>query len=299
MVYFSSSCANTTTIVASLSKVIPQETLQSFGSYPNLLNVTAEMREQFHPIVKLPKRNRLKNWFQQKTRSSRRQSKDYITTTDNDDARRNRRGLMKSYDYVVKDHTMGSSNNKSQLLPTKEEALLFVKTQKQSKIYDVGRYDENRIGMYTSSLFDEKIDENRRTLHVGVDIGGPEGVKVYSFTDGIIHSVGYNEAIGDYGHVIVIEHQLSETSKCWALYGHLDAKSIQGKSPGQKIMKGEVIGRIGNAIENGGWSGYHVHFQLAMHPPKTHDMPGVVSMKDREKALLEYPDPRYVLGELY
>jgi len=310
MVYFSSSCANTTTNVVhdvssnqhnvasslSSSKVIPQETLQSFGSYPNLLNVTSEMRKQFHPIVKLPKRNRLKNWFQQKTRSSRRQSNDFITTTDN--ARRNRRGLMKTYDYIVKDHTMGS-NNKSQLLPTKEEALLFVKTQKQSKIYDVGRYDENRIGMYTSSLFDEKIDENRRTLHVGVDIGGPEGVKVYSFTDGVIHSVGYNEAIGDYGHVIVIEYQISETSRCWALYGHLDARSIQGKSSGQKIKKGEVIGRIGNAIENGGWSGYHVHFQIAMHPPKTHDMPGVVSMKDREKALLEYPDPRYVLGELY
>src|SRR5210317_2117778 len=155
MVYFSSSCANTSTNVhdvssnqhnvassLSSSKVIPQETLQSFGSYPNLLNVTAEMRKQFHPIVKLPKRNRLKNWFQQ-----RRQSNESTTT---DDARRNRRGLMKTYDYIVKDHTKGSSNNKSQLLPTKEEALLFVKTQKQSKIYDVGRYDENRIGMYTS-----------------------------------------------------------------------------------------------------------------------------------------------------
>lgn len=309
MVYFfSSSCANTTTNnvhdvssnqqnvapLASSSKGIPQETLQSFESYPNLLNVTAEMRKQFHPIVKIPKRNRLKNWFQEQTKSSRQQSNDFITTID---AGR-RRGLMKSHDYIVKDHTRGNKN-KSQLLPTKEEALIFTKTQKQYKIYDVGRYDENRIGMYTSSLFDEKLDENRRTLHVGVDIGGPEGVKVYSFTDGVIHSLGYNEAIGDYGHVIVIEYQLSETSRCWALYGHLDARSIQGKSPGQKIRKGEVIGRIGNAIENGGWSGYHVHFQLAMHPPKTHDMPGVVSMKDREKALMEYPDPRYVLGELY
>jgi len=28
-------------------------------------------------------------------------------------------------------------------------------------------------------------------------------------------------------------------------------------------------------------------------------MPGVVSLKDRENALLEYVDPRYVLGELY
>ena len=32
---------------------------------------------------------------------------------------------------------------------------------------------------------------------------------------------------------------------------------------------------------------------------ETHDMPGVVSPVDRDEALLEYIDPRYVLGELY
>jgi len=36
-----------------------------------------------------------------------------------------------------------------------------------------------------------------------------------------------------------------------------------------------------------------------MNPPETHDMPGVVSSMDRDNALLEYIDPRYVLGELY
>ena len=45
--------------------------------------------------------------------------------------------------------------------------------------------------------------------------------------------------------------------------------------------------------------GTHVHFQLAVNPPPTHDMPGVVALSDRDEALLEYVDPRYVLGELY
>lgn len=45
--------------------------------------------------------------------------------------------------------------------------------------------------------------------------------------------------------------------------------------------------------------GTHLHFQLAVHPPKTHDMPGVVTLTSRDEALLEYVDPRYVLGELY
>jgi hypothetical protein len=43
----------------------------------------------------------------------------------------------------------------------------------------------------------------------------------------------------------------------------------------------------------------HVHFQLSIHPPESHDMPGVVSMEDRPRALIHYPDPRQVLGPLY
>ena len=87
--------------------------------------------------------------------------------------------------------------------------------------------------------------------------------------------------------------------RCWVLYGHLDSSSIKGKHAGKKVKKGEVIGRIGDTSENGGWTGTHLHFQVAMNPPVTHDMPGVVSLNSRENALLEYVDPRYILGELY
>ena len=45
--------------------------------------------------------------------------------------------------------------------------------------------------------------------------------------------------------------------------------------------------------------GAHVHFQLSIEPPDTHDMPGAVTLEDRPKALVKYPDPRYVLGMLY
>lgn len=287
------------------SSGVPQATLQAFGSYPNLLNITNEMRENFHPVVKLPKRKKWKIWLHKRTKSNNTRNAD-VSKSSCDESQI---GLLKIYDYILKDYT-GSNNNDNdvilkggkrvpQLLPTREDALEFSKTQKQSKLFDVGRYDEDRRGMYTSSLFDAKDQEKRRTIHVGIDIGGPVGVKIYSFVDGVIHSLGYNDAIGDYGNVIVVEHQISASSKCWALYGHLDANSIKGKHVGQKIKKGQVIGRIGDTSENGGWTGTHLHFQVAMTPPSTHDMPGVVSLKDREDALLEYVDPRYILGELY
>ena len=84
----------------------------------------------------------------------------------------------------------------------------------------------------------------------------------------------------------------------WALYGHLSSNSIQGKEIGQRIRKGEVICWIGNKQENGGWEP-HLHFQLSLKEPETHDMPGVVAPDKRDEALREYPDPRWVLGPIY
>mmetsp|Transcript_42608 Transcript_42608/g.46247 ORF Transcript_42608/g.46247 Transcript_42608/m.46247 type:complete len:200 (+) Transcript_42608:2-601(+) len=199
--------------------------------------------------------------------------------------------------------------------------------------------------MYESELFDDvqnKIDGygGRRTLHLGMDFGGPVGTNIYAFADGIIHSIGYNPLLGDYGHVIVIEHtwdsidndndnadsisksESTATSidtkkkKCWALYGHLDEASIlttnidtkrttittrqQRKKSGEIIKKGEVIGRIGDIDENGGWVHSHLHFQVSIRPPdQPHDMPGASSIGDRNIALNQYFDPRYILGPIY
>ena len=47
---------------------------------------------------------------------------------------------------------------------------------------------------------------------------------------------------------------------------------------------------LGNNQENGGWEP-HLHFQLSLIEPLTHDLPGVVSSEDRKQALLDYPDP--------
>jgi len=170
--------------------------------------------------------------------------------------------------------------------------------------------------------------QGARTVHMGVDLGGPVGTKVYAFEEGTIHSAGYNPDLGDYGHVMVVEHSLPSISldvedkdaskqetvdsdasgvtetttherKVWALYGHLDAKSVRDKVPGKRVRKGQVLGRIGDVHENGGWYYPHVHFQLSTEEPTTHDLPGAVSMADRPRALVAYPDPRIVLGALY
>lgn len=62
--------------------------------------------------------------------------------------------------------------------------------------------------MYTSELFtsadpwaDGVPPEEQRDIHIGVDVGGPVGTAVHAVADGVLHSVGYNPAPLDYGHV--------------------------------------------------------------------------------------------------
>jgi murein DD-endopeptidase MepM/ murein hydrolase activator NlpD len=158
-------------------------------------------------------------------------------------------------------------------------------------IWSIGRYDEKRVG------YDTELFSDGRCVHVGIDIGGPIGTEVMAFADGKIYASGYNPAAGDYGHVIVTEHQFNGRT-IWALYGHLDSGSSENTRVGRSIIGGEVLGRFGDRSENGGWPP-HLHFQLGIQQPVGHDMPGVVLEEERESSLLIYPDPRIVLGPLY
>lgn len=158
--------------------------------------------------------------------------------------------------------------------------------------YSIGKYDELRPGMYNTELF-----RGERFLHVGIDIGGPVDTPCMAFMGGEIFQFGYNPEPGDYGNVIITKHIL-DGCPLWALYGHLSSSSLENKKKGQKIEPGEVIAWFGDFHENGGWEP-HLHFQLSLVEPKTHDLPGVVAPSDRDRALIDYPDPRLVLGPIY
>lgn len=158
--------------------------------------------------------------------------------------------------------------------------------------FGIGRYNEKRVGMYTSELF-----AGRRDIHMGIDIGAPVGTPIHAFYEGEIFLFGNNDREGDYGFTLITKHHFAKRS-LFALFGHLNAKSIEGKKVGQKISAGDVIAWIGDRHENGGWNP-HLHFQLCLEEPKICDMPGAVSDEQREEALKIYPDPRLILGALY
>ena len=172
-------------------------------------------------------------------------------------------------------------------------------------LWSVGRYDEIRRGMYTAELFGEGGLAEVRCLHVGIDLGAPLGVAVHAFAPGTVVHQGALPAPGDYGHAVVIAHEVGDAlgeiapeGVIYALYGHLAARSLALRRPGDRVEAGEVIGWIGPPEENGGWPP-HLHLQLCRERPATHDLPGVVRPAERAEALRRYPDPRLVLGPIY
>ena len=159
--------------------------------------------------------------------------------------------------------------------------------------YGIGRYDEDRKGMYTESMF----TENQRTIHMGIDIAAPPKTPIYAVYDGMIAFMGNNDQPQDYGPTIITAHDIHGRT-LYILHGHLSLSSLSDKSIGQAFTKGSCIGWVGDQYENGGWNP-HLHFQLSWLKPTTYDLQGVVSPAQREWARQSFPDPRYILGPIY
>lgn len=162
----------------------------------------------------------------------------------------------------------------------------------RSKKWGIGRYNEKRVKMYETSLF-----EGERNVHIGIDIWTEAGESVYSFYEGEVAYKQDNNQPGDYGPTIIIKYDLDDRA-LYALYGHLSRPSLSTVSVGDCITRGQKIGELGESDVNGGWAP-HLHFQLSVEDPGQADMPGVVAPDNREEALKIYPDPRIVLGNLY
>ncbi|HMU47263.1 MAG TPA: peptidoglycan DD-metalloendopeptidase family protein [Chitinophagaceae bacterium] len=161
--------------------------------------------------------------------------------------------------------------------------------------YGIGGYNEHRIVYSRSSVFNPKTtEEEPRRLHIGVDVWGKPYTKVMSPLDGIIHSFGFHNEVGNYGAVLILTHHL-EGLGFHTLYGHLSRNSIVNTREGERVKKGDVVGEFGIASENGSWPP-HLHFQIISDMGEFHgDYPGVCKFSQREQWLSACPDPDLIL----
>ena len=93
--------------------------------------------------------------------------------------------------------------------------------------------------------------EKRRKNHEGIDLAAPIGTPIYATADGQVTTAtyGYN---GGYGNIVKIDHG----GRVETRYGHL---SSIGVGPGQRVTRGQIIGRMGST---GRSTGSHLHYEV-------------------------------------
>jgi 4-aminobutyrate aminotransferase-like enzyme/Ser/Thr protein kinase RdoA (MazF antagonist) len=160
----------------------------------------------------------------------------------------------------------------------------------------VGRYDEPRL-LYVSNAFATggRITEERRTVHIGLDLFAEAGTPVFAPMPGRVHAFADNDAPCDYGPVIILAHDMDDGGEFYTLYGHLSRESLIGLEVGQEIRGGDQIASLGGPDVNGGWTP-HLHLQIITDLLELGtDFPGVARPAYRRAFLGFSPDPNLIV----
>jgi murein DD-endopeptidase MepM/ murein hydrolase activator NlpD len=166
--------------------------------------------------------------------------------------------------------------------------------EKNNKKVAWGGYLEQRAIYKRSDHFNPLESGAERNIHLGIDLWVEAGTDVLAVFDGEIYGFNDNNNFGDYGPTIILKHLL-DGLEFYSLYGHLNRASLKGIQEGQKVAKGEFIGKLGYPDENGDYAP-HLHFQLIKNiGGYKGDYPGVCSEQDVALYSKNCPDPNLLL----
>jgi 4-aminobutyrate aminotransferase-like enzyme/Ser/Thr protein kinase RdoA (MazF antagonist) len=160
----------------------------------------------------------------------------------------------------------------------------------------VGRYGEPRA-VYTSPQFAASSNPTaeRRTIHLGIDLFAEPDTPVSAPFDGTVHALADNDALLDYGPVIILRHRADEGLEFFTLYGHVSRESLKNLQVGDPVARGRCFAHLGSAAENGGWTP-HLHFQIILDLlDLSTDFPGVAFASQHEVFTSLSPDPNVIL----
>jgi murein DD-endopeptidase MepM/ murein hydrolase activator NlpD len=195
---------------------------------------------------------------------------------------------------LLMDFTSSNSELTDEILQDTDRFSTYIdqKLTSENAVYGIGGWNEHRTIYSRSPVFDT-ADEPRR-LHLGIDIWGKAGTPVKAPLDAVVHSFAFNNAYGDYGTTIILQHSLHGAG-FYTLYGHLNKASLNSITEGDKIAAGTQFAKFGQPPENGHWPP-HLHFQVILDMGSYKgDYPGVCRFGEREKYLLNSPDPDAIL----
>ncbi len=105
---------------------------------------------------------------------------------------------------------------------------------------------------WMTSNYGYRIDPftKRRTVHHGIDLAGPYGLKIHSTGEGVVLTAHYSRH--GYGKEVIIDHGFGYRSR----YAHLQRINVE---VGDKVKRGQVIGELGST---GRSTGPHLHYEI-------------------------------------
>ena len=107
----------------------------------------------------------------------------------------------------------------------------------------------------TVPVFSETLEEWR--VHAGIDISCEEGADVFAVAEGEVEKVFVHPLLG---YTVVIRHNNNITS----VYSNLDSNSEVIMTVGDKVLKGERIGNVGDSSISELAEEPHLHFEVMM-----------------------------------
>ena len=96
----------------------------------------------------------------------------------------------------------------------------------------------------------DPVYKNTVKMHEGIDLAGAIGTNIRSSGDGVVKTA--ESSRGGYGNEIIVDHGFGYTTR----YAHLSKILV---SRGQKVTRGEIIGKLGSTGKS---TGPHLHYEV-------------------------------------
>ncbi|MDR2498823.1 MAG: M23 family metallopeptidase [Tannerellaceae bacterium] len=153
------------------------------------------------------------------------------------------------------------------------EKQIYVQSNSLDELVNLGKRQEERLQCIPAiqpvsnkdlkrlaSGYGFRIDPIYRDtrFHAGMDFTAREGTEIYATGNGKVIYQGYR---GNYGNCIEIDHGFGFRT----LYAHLSTFKVR---IGNQVIRGEVIGAVGNTGKS---TGPHLHYEVILHGK--HDNP--------------------------
>jgi murein DD-endopeptidase MepM/ murein hydrolase activator NlpD len=106
-------------------------------------------------------------------------------------------------------------------------------------------FADHRTYTYNGQIID-------RQVHLGMDLASVTHAPVPAANSGI---VAFSGLLGIYGNTVLLDHGFG----LFSMYAHLNRSDV---TKGQKVSKGDILGRTGNTGLAGG---DHLHFSILVH----------------------------------